>query len=234
MVAETRKVAIIPARGGSKRIPNKNIRNFLGIPSILRTIKILENSEVFDLIVVSSDSLEILELIANTCAQGVHRPIELALDLTPTVPVVAHAIQSLSIQPDDLVCCVYPVNPFLKVSTIWDGLKLIEKDSFADYVCPVVSFPYPPQRALIKNSSGILNFVNPEAAWTRSQDLEELCHDAGQWYWARAKTWTSGKPMLSNTLGVEIPRWESQDIDTEEDWAAAELLYEVLSRKGME
>lgn len=227
-----KKVAIIPARGGSKRIPNKNYKDFLGTPSILRTLMILESSSIFDQIVVSSDSEIILKMISSTTALGVRRPSELSDDLTPTVPVVGHAIKMLSLKTDSLVCCVYPVNPFLTSNSVANGLELLLSSESADYVCPVVSYPYPPQRALIRDESGLLNFENSELAWVRSQDLSELYHDAGQWYWGRAETWLLEKPMLMNTLGEVVPRWMAQDIDTQEDWEYAEILFEILQRKN--
>ena len=231
MTLKSGRVAVIPARGGSKRIPNKNFRNFLGVPSILRTIEILSDCLLFDQIVVSSDSDHILDLVSNTKVLGVKRPPELSDDRSPTVPVIAHAVETLALGKEALVCCVYPVNPFITAASVADGLEMLTSSPHADYVCPVVSYPYPPQRALLKGSSGILNFEHPEFAWARSQDLTELFHDAGQWYWGRAETWSSGKPMLMNTLGMVIPRWMAQDIDTEEDWESAELLFEVLERR---
>ena len=234
MTLESKRVAVIPARGGSKRIPNKNFKNFLGVPSILRTIEILSDSSVFDQIVVSSDSEHILDLVSSTKAFGVKRPPELSEDRTPTVPVVAHAVETLALGTEALVCCVYPVNPFITALSVADGLEMLISSPHADYVCPVVSYPYPPQRALLRDGSGILNFEHPNFAWARSQDLTELFHDAGQWYWGRAETWSSGKPMLMNTLGIVIPRWMAQDIDTEEDWESAELLFEVLERRKRE
>ena len=234
MTQVSRRVAVIPARGGSKRIPNKNFKNFLGVPSILRTIKLLSECSVFDQVVVSSDSEHILELVSSTKAFGIMRPLELSDDRTPTVPVVAHAVETLALGTEALVCCVYPVNPFITAASVANGLEMLTSSPHADYVCPVVSYPYPPQRALLRDGSGILNFEHPDFAWVRSQDLSELFHDAGQWYWGRAETWSSGKPMLMNTLGMVIPRWMAQDIDTEEDWESAELLFEVLERRKRE
>jgi pseudaminic acid cytidylyltransferase len=223
-----RRIAVIPARGGSKRVPKKNIKEFAGVPSVIRTIEVLLASSIFDQVVVSSDSQEILDLVSNTRTEKVVRPQELSLDSTPTVPVIGHAIHSLSLDPETLICCVYPVNPFLDKASILTGLDLLQLHNEVDYVCPVVSYPYPPQRALTRNESHLLHFENPNFAWTRSQDLKELFHDAGQWYWGRAKSWSAGNAMLNNTLGIVIPRWMSQDIDTEEDWEYAELLFEVL------
>ena len=232
MITKSKRVAIIPARGGSKRIPNKNYKDFLGTPSILRTIKVLAESSIFDQVVVSSDSDIILDLISVSVAIGVKRPPELAEDTTPTVPVVRHTIEELSLEADALVCCVYPINPFLTAESISGGLEMLISGDPADYVCPVVSYPYPPQRALLREENGLLNFDKPEFTWTRSQELTELYHDAGQWYWGRAQTWLLEKPMLMNTLGKVVPRWMAQDIDTQEDWEYAELLFEVLERRN--
>jgi pseudaminic acid cytidylyltransferase len=232
VISKNKRVAIIPARGGSKRIPNKNYKDFLGTPSILRTISVLDQSSIFDQIVVSSDSDLILQMISTSVASGVKRPRELAEDTTPTVPVLRHAIEALSLEADALVCCVYPINPFLTTEAIVGGLEMLISENSVDYVCPVVSYPYPPQRALLRENNGLLNFEKPEFAWTRSQELTELYHDAGQWYWGRAQTWLLEKPMLHNTLGKVVPRWVAQDIDTQEDWEYAELLFEVLERRN--
>jgi len=173
-------------------------------------------------------------MITTSVALGLKRPLELAEDTTPTVPVVRHAIEALSLEADSLVCCVYPINPFVTAETIISGLEMLISADSADYVCPVVSYPYPPQRALLRDENGLLNFEKPEYTWVRSQDLTELYHDAGQWYWGRAQTWQLEKPMLMNTIGKVVPRWMAQDIDTQEDWEYAELLFEVLERRNLQ
>jgi pseudaminic acid cytidylyltransferase len=230
------KIAVIPARGGSKRIPNKNIRDFLGKPAITRTLEKLAESEIFDEILVSTDSNEIADVATGTRGVTVIlRPAKLADDITPTVPVIAHAIieykkkKGISSNEGDLdVCCVYPVNPFLDIDDMQKGLTILKTVAGVSFVNSIVSYPYPIQRALTKDASGMIKMLNPSLALTRSQDLEETFHDAGQWYWGRDITWQAGERLLFNSIGIQVPRWRAQDIDTHEDWRMAEKLFRLL------
>lgn len=226
-----KKVAIIPARGGSKRIPRKNVKPFLGKPAISFPLEIIKNCELFDEIVVTTDDAEIANIGRSFGANRiVERPLELADDITPTVPVISHAIQELALDPEDSVCCIYPVNPFLNVKDVLEGYKILIENHEISYVNAICSYPYPIQRAVRKDSRSRISMINPDLALTRSQDLEECFHDAGQWYWGRAKTWTSNKKLLHESIGVLIPRWRVQDIDTFEDWENAEKLFNLTSR----
>ena len=228
-----KRIAIVPARGGSKRIPQKNIREFLGKPAITMTLETLKLSSLFDSIFVSTDSKDIAEIALDV--EGVEvfmRSPHLADDLTPTVPVVADAIRqfienSNSSDAEILVCCVYPVNPFLLAQDLQNGLAILQNTDGISYVNSIVSYAYPIQRAVSKDANGRIEMLNPSLALTRSQDLEETFHDAGQWYWGRANTWLSQEKLLSNAIGVQIPRWRAQDIDTEEDWQMAEKLFKL-------
>lgn len=225
-------IAIIPARGGSKRIPLKNIKPFMGKPAILYPIETALAIGVIEQIIVSTDS----DLIAD-CVNGIEkvkvhmRPSNLSDDLTPTVPVIAEAINSTGIGDDVAVCCIYPVNPFIQSNDIAKGLNLLRQNPGISYVNSIGTYSYPIQRAVRKKANGTIEMLNPELALTRSQDLEEAFHDAGQWYWGRAKTWKNGDKLLFNSIGVQIPRWRCQDIDTNEDWELSELLYKV-SKNG--
>jgi pseudaminic acid cytidylyltransferase len=229
------RIAIIPARGGSKRIPKKNIREFFGIPAISRTLNLLVDSEIFDHVIVSTDSEEIARVaLTTTSVRIIARPSELADDFTPTVPVISHAIMEFtknagrSNQLDALeVCCVYPINPFLNIKDLSSGLSILQTTPDISYVNSIVSFPYPIQRAVKLDPSGKIEMFNPSLALTRSQDLEEAFHDAGQWYWGKAQTWLTGDKLLFNSIGVQIPRWRAQDIDTIEDWELAEKLFRL-------
>ena len=223
---------IIPARGGSKRIPKKNIKPFAGRPAIYYPIEAALASGVVDQIIVSTDSKEIAECVKGIEKVRIHfRPENLADDITPTVPVIAEAILSNDLNPLTPVCCIYPVNPFIVPSDIANGLDLLKSNSDISYVNSICTYPYPIQRAVRKNSEDHIEMFNPELALTRSQDLEEAFHDAGQWYWGQANTWTDGDKLLFNSIGFSIPRWRCQDIDTLEDWETSELLYEVSKRK---
>lgn len=229
------RIAIVPARGGSKRIPMKNIREFFGVPAIVRTLSMLVESEIFDHILVSTDSEEIAQvaqMIANV--QVISRPPNLADDFTPTVPVVSHAIEEYRNKLDQAhhhetleVCCVYPINPFLNIGDLSLGLSILQAREDISYVNSIVSYPYPIQRAVKLDPSGKLEMFNPSLALTRSQDLEEAYHDAGQWYWGNAEAWLAGDKLLFNSIGVQIPRWRAQDIDTIEDWEYAEKLFRL-------
>jgi|LauGreDrversion4_1035100.scaffolds.fasta_scaffold21547_2 N-acylneuraminate cytidylyltransferase len=229
------KIAVIPARGGSKRIPHKNIRDFLGKPAITRTLEKLVESEIFDEVFVSTDSNEIADVATTTKGvKVIFRPANLADDITPTVPVIAHAVTEYKKTMDDLsqqseldVCCVYPVNPFLDITDMKTGLSTLQTTNGISYVNAIVTYPYPIQRALTMDTVGRIEMINPSLALTRSQDLEETFHDAGQWYWGRAETWLTGQRLLFNSIGVRVPRWRAQDVDTNEDWLIAEKLFRL-------
>jgi pseudaminic acid cytidylyltransferase len=223
-------IAVIPARGGSKRIPRKNIRAFRGIPAISRTIQFVLSTGMFSEIIVSTDDQEIKEISLEAGATFVvKRSKELAGDFIPTVPVISNALQQFDAQlsRDSNICCFYPVNPFLDISNLVKGLELLRGNRAINYVNPVVTFSYPIERALEMDLGGVLKMHNPKHIVTRSQDLREFVHDAGQWYWGRAETWLLEAPLLMNSMGVNVPRWVSQDIDTIEDWHYAELLFGI-------
>ncbi|MEI6051941.1 MAG: pseudaminic acid cytidylyltransferase [Opitutaceae bacterium] len=223
---------IIPARGGSKRIPGKNIKPFAGRPAIHYPIEAALASGVVDQIIVSTDSKEIAECVKGIERVRIHfRPANLADDITPTVPVISEAILANNLDPLSPVCCVYPVNPFIVPSDIENGLELLKSNSDISYVNTICTYSYPIQRAVRKNTNNHIEMFNPELALTRSQDLEEAFHDAGQWYWGKANTWINGERLLFNSIGFPIPRWRCQDIDTLEDWETSEILYEVSRRK---
>ena len=235
------RIAVIPARGGSKRIPQKNISDFLGTPAITRTLETLVESGIFDEILVSTDSDEIADLVLNIKrVKVIHRPAELADDITPTVPVIAQAVSEYKKTMDDLsqqsqldVCCIYPVNPFLDIPDLKTGLAILQATSGISYVNSIVTYPYPIQRALTMDTAGRIEMINPSLALTRSQDLEETFHDAGQWYWGRAETWLTGQRLLFNSIGVQVPRWRAQDVDTNEDWLFAEKLFHISKRDNL-
>ncbi|WP_289117318.1 pseudaminic acid cytidylyltransferase [uncultured Idiomarina sp.] len=226
-------IAIIPARGGSKRIPRKNIKPFCGKPMIAWSIEAAFNSGCFDEVIVSTDDDEISATAKKYGAKvPFKRPATLADDHTPTIPVIKHAIeyyQAKGIDPEQ-VCCIYATAPFVSEQDIQAGLdKLVSND--ADYALSVTSFPFPIQRALTMNESERLAMFYPEHALTRSQDLEEAWHDAGQFYWGQTEAWLHEKPFFTpKSIGVTIPRYRAQDIDTQEDWANAERLFTLTGK----
>ena len=219
-------IAIIPARGGSKRIPRKNIKTFCGQPMIAYAIKAAQGSGLFERVVVSTDDSEI-QSIANSLGAETPfiRPAELANDFTATVPVVAHAIQAceaLGWQFSN-VCCIFPSVPFIEVNDLKGAFaKLTERG--AEYCFPVTEFPAAVQRALKYSSHGLMEPLYPEYELTRSQDLEAAFYDAGQFYWGRKHAWLSNSRVHSSGVGYEIPSWRVVDIDTPADWERAERL----------
>ena len=225
------KLAIIPARGGSKRIPRKNVKLFCGKPMIAWSIDAAHASGLFDHIVVSTDDMEISEV---TKAYGAEvpfmRPAALSDDHTGTSPVVAHAIEWYRAQGSmpDPVCCIYATAPFVSTADLQRGLQLLT-DSGSDFAFSVTRYTFPIQRAIKLTEEGRVQMFQPEHFNTRSQDLEEAFHDAGQFYWGRAAAWIADKPVFSTVaMPVILPRHRVQDIDTPEDWERAEWMFKAL------
>ena len=225
------KIAVIPARGGSKRIPRKNIKEFFGKPMIAYSIEAALQSGCFDKVIVSTDDTEIAEVARRYGAEVPFiRPAELSNDYTGTIPVIRHAVEWLIQQGVDpqLVCCLYATAPFVTPKYLQQGLqKIIEQD--ADYAFTVTSYAFPIQRAIkISPQLGIEMFDSNNFN-TRSQDLEEAWHDAGQFYWGKAEAWLSEKIIFGpGSTPVILPRHRVQDIDTFEDWDRAEWLFKAM------
>lgn len=226
------RLAVIPARGGSKRIPRKNIKSFCGKPVIAWSIDAAIGSGLFDRVIVSTDDAEIAAVAVQHGAEVPFvRPPELSDDHCPTIPVIAHAIRwcSLNDRPPSVVCCLYATAPFVQPTDLQRGLELLES-SGCDYAFTVTRYPYPIQRAIRITASGRVEMIQPQHWNSRSQDLEEAWHDAGQFYWGKASAWLDGLPIFSSAAApVALAGHRVQDIDTPEDWAHAERLF-VLSR----
>lgn len=224
------KLAIIPARGGSKRIPRKNIKPFCGKPMIAWSIEAAQLSGCFDRIIVSTDDAEIAEVARFHGAEVPFiRPPELSDDYAGTIPVIAHAIDWMNrnVGRVDFACCLYATAPFVQAENLLRGFDLL-LESGADYAFSVTSYPFPIQRAIRITADRRVEMFNPEHFNTRSQDLEEAFHDAGQFYWGRADAWLAGKPLFSHDAApVLLPRHRVQDIDTTEDWERAELMFQT-------
>jgi pseudaminic acid cytidylyltransferase len=225
------RVAVIPARGGSKRIPRKNIKLFSGKPMIQWSIAAAVASECFDEIIVSTDDLEIKQ-VAEAAGASVPflRPEHLSGDIVGTTPVVAHAIQYLLDQGKnvDLACCIYATAPFLSAQDLCSGFDAIRNSAY-DYVFSATSYDYPIQRAF-KVLDGRVYMDHPELFKARSQDLPEMYHDAGQFYWGTTEAWLNDKPVFTASSNiVYIPRVRTQDIDTPEDWQQAELMHRLMA-----
>ena len=226
------KVAIIPARGGSKRIPRKNIKPFCGKPMIAWSIEAARTSGCFDRVIVSTDDAEIADVARQYGADVPFiRPPELSDDHTDTIPVIAHAIDWVNTnwpQPVTVTCCIYATAPFVSATDLQRGLDTLDRES-CDYAFSVTSYPFPIQRAIRITDDGRIRMFQPEHFNTRSQDLEDAWHDAGQFYWGKADAWLAGKPVFSQVAcPVPLPRHRVQDIDTPEDWLCAEALFQLL------
>lgn len=225
-------IAIIPARGGSKRIPRKNIKEFCGKPMIAYAIAAAKASGLFEHVIVSTDDEEIAQIARAWGAETPFvRPAELANDFTATVPVVAHAIE---VCRDlgwtvDYACCIYPGVPFIQIDDLRGAfMKLTQSGSGADYCFPVTEYPSAIQRALKLLSSGKMQSYYPEFELTRTQDLEPAYYDAGQFYWGRSGAWLTNPKIHNSGLGYTIPNWRVVDIDTPDDWERAEIFAPVI------
>jgi pseudaminic acid cytidylyltransferase len=228
------KIAVIPARGGSKRIPRKNIKEFCGKPMIAWAITSAIKSKLFDNVIVSTDDEEIADIARKWGAETpFSRPAELADDLTPTVPVIAHAVKVCLEQAWEVeyACCIYPCAPFLQADDLIIAFDLLQKNN-ADFVYPVTEYAHPIQRAMRQLPSGQMQFISPENELTRTQDLEKSYHDSGQFYWGRASAWLEHKKMHTDGLGMTIPSWRVVDIDSMDDWKRAEDMYKVSNHKA--
>jgi pseudaminic acid cytidylyltransferase len=227
----TMRLAIIPARGGSKRIPRKNIKPFAGKPMIAYAIHAALASKAFDQVVVSTDDQEIAAISREAGAQvPFMRPAELADDHSPTVPVIAHAIAACDGLGwwADQVCCIYPGVPLIRSADLVEALDLLDAGG-TDYTFPVTGFPSPIQRALRRGADGTTRPFHPEHVNTRTQDLEPAYHDAGQFYWGRREAWLAGLNIHANGRSIVLPEWRVVDIDTPADWTRAEALYQALA-----
>ena len=228
-------VAIIPARGGSRRIARKNIRPFRGRPIIGWSIEAALESGCFDRVIVSTDEEEIAEVAIQFGAQvPFMRPPELSDDRTGTVPVIGHAIEWLESGGEhvDLACCIYATAPFLQPGDLREGQNaLLASD--CDYAFSVTSYAFPIQRALRLGDDGGVEMFWPEHCTTRSQDLEAAYHDAGQFYWGRPGAWKAGRAIFGlRSRPVMIPRHRVQDIDTLEDWTRAEWMFAAMREEA--
>ena len=225
------KIAVIPARGGSKRIPRKNIKDFCGKPMIVWSIEAAKASGSFDHIIVSTDDSEIAELAKEHGAEVPFiRPAELSDDYVGTGDVVKHtvewAIKNLGKKPE-YVCTIYATAPFIKPTDIIKGLKLLQEND-CQIVFTVTSFPFPIQRAIKIKDNGRVQMFQPEHFMTRSQDLEPAYHDAAQLYWAKTNAVLNNVSAFSEvSIPLTLPRHQVQDIDTVEDWQRAELMFKA-------
>lgn len=231
-------VAIIPARGGSKRIPRKNIRMFAGRPMVAWSIHTACSSGLFQRVLVSTDDAEIAAIARDWGAEAPFvRPGELANDHAGTLPVIRHAVRWLQGAGAAVskVCCLYATAPFSAASDLRRGLEMLEADATLDFALSITPFEFPIQRALRIEPEGRLAMCWPEHELARSQDLPPTYHDAGQFYWGTVAAWLDRDRIYSAlSRGVILPPHRVQDIDTEEDWMHAELKFRSLNWSGNE
>ena len=228
------KVAVIPARGGSKRIPRKNIRVFAGRPMVAYAIEVARTSGLFDHVVVSTDDPEISEIAQSEGAEVPFvRPRNLADDFTPTVEVISHAILACSDIGWQMnhVCCIYPAAPFITVECLKETFALLEHTG-ADYCFPIAQYPSPVQRALVRDGRGFVSPFFPSNELERTQDLNLAYYDAGQFYWGRTSSWLNNVLIHSNGVGFPVSSRRVVDIDTEDDWDRAESIYNYIYGGG--
>lgn len=225
------RAAIIPARGGSKRIPRKNIRDFCGQPIIAYSIAAARDSQLFDYILVSTDDQEITDVAQAYGAEvPFMRPVELANDLAGTTEVIAHATQWLIDQQwsVEVVCCIYATAPFIQVDDLRQGWQELQAGAWA-YAFTVTEYASPIFRSFRKHPDGGVEMFFPDQFTLRSQDLPLALHDAGQFYWGRPEAWLSHQRVFDrHSFPIVIPRWRVQDIDTEDDWRRAELMFMAM------
>jgi pseudaminic acid cytidylyltransferase len=224
-------IAVIPARGGSKRIPRKNIKYFCGKPIIAYSIQVAKECGCFDKVIVSTDDQEIADISKQYGADVPFlRPSDLSDDYCGTTDVIKHAIEFLQEnqnQNPDFICCIYPTSPFLTIENIILGLdKILTLD--CNFSFSVTRYSYPIQRAVHINKNGMMDMINPEEFNTRSQDLKDVFHDVGQFYWGDRISWLEETIFSNNSSPIVLPNYRALDIDTLEDWKYAELMFNLL------
>lgn len=226
-----KKLAIITARGGSKRIPRKNIKEFCGKPILCYSIEAAREAGVFDEIMVSTEDVEIAAIAQKAgAAVPFFRSAKTAGDHASTDDVIMEVLQAYRQAGDEFgsFCCIYPTAPFLKGERLRYAMALLEE---ADSVMPVVPFSYPPQRGLLISQAGYIERQFPQYAAVRSQDLPKVYHDCGQFYACRTEAFfREGTTDVPRLLPLVLTEMEVQDIDTSEDWELAELKYQRLHR----
>lgn len=225
------KLCVIPARGGSKRIPHKNVKFFGGQPMIGWSIAAAQDSGCFDKIIVSTDNADIADVATCLGAEVPFlRPAILSDDFTGTGPVTADAMARMQAGGMDItaVCCLYATAPFVRPCDLRAGMDLLETNT-CDFVFSVTSYAFPPARALRMQAGDRVEMLTPAHELTRSQDLEEVVHDAGQFYWGTPNAWAEDKSVYSpNSIALHLPRYLVQDIDTPEDWTRAEWMMRAM------
>ena len=226
-------IAIIPARGGSKRIPKKNIKIFKGKPMIYWAIKNAINANCFDRIIVSTDDNEIAFIAKEFNAEvPFKRPKNLSDDFTPTSDVIKHCLNWLDSSNYYVknVCCLYPSTPLINEKDILNAKEILEISEDEISVFSAILFPHPIERALLIDENGFSRMIKPNLFMKRTQDCMKAYHDAWQFYWASKIHWKTMKNLFHKSKPYLIPNWRVQDIDNEEDWKRAEIIFDLLQK----
>lgn len=223
-------IAVIPARGGSKRIPRKNIKHFYGKPILQWPITAVMDSGLFERVIVSTDDEEVAEIALAAGAEvPFYRPAELANDYAATVPVIRHAIQALGLSDSDIVCCIYPTAVFSRAADLRQAMALLQETE-ADFVMPVTAYSCPLARAMMIDATGRLKLSLPQHENTRTQDCDTFYHDVGQYYLGTAAAWLRDKAFYEQDVRALVtPRFLAHDIDTPDDWYFAELVFRAIN-----
>jgi pseudaminic acid cytidylyltransferase len=220
-------IAVIPARGGSKRIPRKNVRLLNGKPAIAYSIQLAHSVGFFDRIIVSTDDPDIAKVSLEYGAEVPFlRSSNLSDDFTNTVDVIADAIKQIQNLGNkfNFVCCIYPVTPLLRPNRVEQALEVLQSGKW-DYVFPAIEFSSPIERGFKKLGSGLIEFAFPQFENTRTQDIDKTFHDAGQFYFGKAEAWLDRKSILNGqSTFIELEKNETLDIDDLEDWVLVEQL----------
>jgi N-acylneuraminate cytidylyltransferase len=229
---KTKSIAIIPARGGSKRIPRKNIKNFCNRPIISYSIQAALESEIFDEVMVSTDDYEIAEIARQYGAKvPFMRSAEMSTDMAMTAPVLSEVINEYLKMGErfEYLCCIYPTAPFINSERLQSAMRLLIYEN-VESVMPIVKFSYPPQRCLVIRDDKV-RMLHPENYNVRSQDLEPLYHDCGQFYCVKTSCLLEQQKLFCNkTIPIILSEVEVQDIDNEDDWVLAEVKYSLLHK----
>lgn len=228
-------IAIIPARGGSKRIPKKNIKDFNGKPIIAYSIETAIQSGLFEKVVVSTDDEEIAKLAESFGAEiPFLRSKELSDDYTAINPVISHALKNCNLEGYVHACCIFATSPLLMMDDLrisYDQLK----NSNYKFIFSATDFPHPIERAFkLGNSGKGLEMLSPEMYTSRSQDLGNWMHDAGQFYWGKIDSWLKEEMNFDrHSCAYKLPMWRAQDIDTPDDWMRAEIIHKMLEQNTL-
>ena len=223
-----KSIAIIPARGGSKRLKNKNIKIFYGKPILQRTVEILKKSQIFDSIILTTDSAKIKKLGKKIGIDVIiDRSVNLSKNSATTIEVIQDAIKKLTTIEFDIVCCIYPCNPLLLISDL-KKTSIKSKKERKRFIFPVCEYTHPIERGFELEKNNNISFINKKNANINTQTFTKKYHDAGQFYWAKKEVWLKSSTIHNNSKAYIIPKYRAVDIDDIEDWKKAKALFKGL------